>query len=335
MARETSSAQPQALFHYTRAAEDINSSLVCEAEQLAATLDTFHKCCTEPTNDIGPALADRMRQYVNEKMMPKDEWVEQVGRAFQLADSADGSTRVIGLALLQELSDGSNDINADRVLGAVNRYDRDSAVAPALQADKLKAQGWSDEEIRLLEDMLWLRDIEHKPWLRSKPDMLPDVVRMRMQASEANKPAAWSTLVVFDGSKVILVDPDGNEIARYRAGSGIPGFTDTSLKDKGPIPEGAYRFVKDEGQDSLIFKPGFWQKLRGHDYDKYGTYRAKLQAEPGTDAEGRTGIYIHGGYIEDYISAGCIDVGKNDEAIFAHLKNSPEEVRVLVSYEGA
>ena len=81
---------------------------------------------------------------------------------------------------------------------------------------------------------------------------------------------------------------------------------DASTPNKGPIPNGNYTLKAQELSD-----PNFlWDIFRnlapiiGADW---GDWRVPLTPDPGTDALGRTRLFLHGGSIKG--TAGCIDVG--------------------------
>lgn len=85
MTTTTSSADPQALFHYADTATQINGDLEHEAQVLGTVLDRFAATCTEYRFGVGSHLADDLRAYV-QQIRPLDEWVWQVGIDFQHAD---------------------------------------------------------------------------------------------------------------------------------------------------------------------------------------------------------------------------------------------------------
>jgi hypothetical protein len=129
--------------------------------------------------------------------------------------------------------------------------------------------------------------------------------------------------VHYDCKVVTLRDADGNVLKEYPATSGRDGVTDTSVRDKGPIPEGTYTMdPKDISQATGI--KGWIRKWLGD----WGDYRVTLKPDPGTDTKGRDGFFIHGG--EKPGSAGCIDVGAGDKSLFPILKHAPGQVKVVV-----
>lgn len=112
----------------------------------------------------------------------------------------------------------------------------------------------------------------------------------------------------YDRKNVTLYDAEGQEEASYPATSGIPGVTDQTLKDEGPIPSG--RYLLDPGE---ISEGGFMRNMLGD----WGSYRAPLHPQSGTETHKRSGFFLHGG--EKPGSAGCIDVGDCDDDLFPRL----------------
>ncbi|PLX43071.1 MAG: hypothetical protein C0609_09055 [Deltaproteobacteria bacterium] len=85
----------------------------------------------------------------------------------------------------------------------------------------------------------------------------------------------------------------------------MPGETDFTKKNEGPIPPGKYLLDTDDISWTMP-----WRSFLGD----WGNYRAPLHPLPGTDTHGREGFFLHGGCIPG--SAGCIDVGEDDNKLF-------------------
>ena len=195
----------------------------------------------------------------------------------------------------------------------------------------------------------WLQHSDKKSWQGKKPEWLSELIRMHEQGE-------WSTLVVFDGEQVILIDAEGNELGRYPATSGLysnslgaqqtilkkalPGLfghlvtghvTDTSREEEGPIPEGTYT-IDWKSYDPANTVEYLWRSHFG--WADPGHYSAKLIPDSSTDTKGRDGFRFHGGTRPG--SAGCIDVGSNEEMIFQQLlerlKISGAPTKILVKY---
>jgi hypothetical protein len=102
MTNNRSSASPQALTAYAKAAGDINTKLGAEARALWTALSTFGASCTEFRFGVGPALAQPFQVYV-QQASPVDAWVAQVARWFLAADKGTGADRAAALAQLNKL----------------------------------------------------------------------------------------------------------------------------------------------------------------------------------------------------------------------------------------
>lgn len=85
MDNSTSSAEPQALFHYADTATRINNQLLLEANHLSAALQHFAAACTEYRLEVDSRLSHSLRNYVSDTANT-DQWVRQVGEEFQRAD---------------------------------------------------------------------------------------------------------------------------------------------------------------------------------------------------------------------------------------------------------
>ena len=133
----------------------------------------------------------------------------------------------------------------------------------------------------------------------------------------------------FDGYNLSLIE-NGAPIRSWAAVSGNVGYQSPQyqgVQDTGPIPEGSWSFSLNDTQmlswvDSFLgvfsgvgIKVGAWP---GSTFS-WGNMRVFLDPVSGTDAYGRSGFSIHGGY--EYGSAGCIDLGGNEIDFFLPLQN--------------
>ena len=126
-----------------------------------------------------------------------------------------------------------------------------------------------------------------------------------------NNPLGWIDplgllSMCYDYSNLHLYDDDGNQIGSYPGTSGNAG--------SGAIPRGRYKLVPRE--ISSAFGIHYWLRRAKGDW---GNYRAPLHPSPSNGMGGRFGFYLHGGRWPG--SAGCIDIGRNDIALFPQLQN--------------
>jgi RHS repeat-associated protein len=120
---------------------------------------------------------------------------------------------------------------------------------------------------------------------------------------------------LFDGKNLTLISDNGKRrrvVAVIPAVSGKPGSTgrDSNRRDYGPLPNGEYYLDPREiGRSS-------WLPF-GNDYfpfwGDWENCRVALHPKRRTNTFGRSGFFIHGG--TEMGSAGCIDVGPNDERV--------------------
>ena len=141
--------------------------------------------------------------------------------------------------------------------------------------------------------------------------------------------------LIYDGGYVILRDKDGYIKDMWEATSGVPGSgpEDQGKKDYGPIPEGEYTFSPQEVQHFDWYNPADWYrfKFRGD----WGDNRVPLDPTPMTEIEqnrndiNRYGFFFHGGNFPG--SAGCIDLGDNEEDFFNTIQqyDHPLELKVI------
>jgi RHS repeat-associated protein len=123
----------------------------------------------------------------------------------------------------------------------------------------------------------------------------------------------------YSNGVLIHYDSEGNVVGIYDATSGVPGVTDPSIRNKGPIPPGQYTLNPKEISPTNPFR-----RLLGD----WGEYRAPLHPNEGTNTRGRSGFFLHGGKTPG--SAGCIDVGDADKTLFPELQKAPGPVPVDV-----
>ena len=136
-------------------------------------------------------------------------------------------------------------------------------------------------------------------------------------------PFGLDSLVADSSTGVITHYNDaGQPIGSYSYTSGRNGITDPSISWQGPIPLGTYTLNPKE-----ITEGGWLRNLTGD----WGKYRAPLHPVDGTKTFGRAGFFIHGG--KEPGSAGCIDVGVNDQSILgpkSHISRHNGPVRVII-----
>ncbi len=142
--------------------------------------------------------------------------------------------------------------------------------------------------------------------------------------------------IIFTGDKLKFYDETGRQVETVTAYSGMPGATpaDQSKQDYGPIPEGTY-WIDPRQVQTATPNPFKW---RSPEYyppsDSWGNYRVPLQPDKNTNTFGRSGFFLHGSSEwNDYGSAGCIDVGTNDEVIARLIQQRGcRKVKVVVKY---
>ena len=148
-------------------------------------------------------------------------------------------------------------------------------------------------------------------------------------------PSGLHTLV-FTGTKIKVFDDSGRLLDTYAAASGKPGDTrEDCPKSGGPTPEGVY-WIDPQG---IWHHANNWfgDTFRSHTYRgdewAWGLRRVPLEPDPRTDTHGRSDMWLHGG--GDVGSAGCMDIGWNDVALFnTHLRRHKGRVKVIVDYSG-
>ncbi len=140
------------------------------------------------------------------------------------------------------------------------------------------------------------------------------------QQNQSDKPSF--SITASDGN-LQLVNGNGSTVADYKYTTGMNGDTNPNDKGKGPIPPGKYTLDPKE-----ISKAGFFRRFI--DPRDWGDYRAPLHPEAGTDTHGRSGFFLHGGWLR-LGSEGCIKVNDlNQNRLFQLLQNSSGPVQVTV-----
>ncbi|MEF2229458.1 MAG: RHS repeat-associated core domain-containing protein [Pseudodesulfovibrio sp.] len=114
-----------------------------------------------------------------------------------------------------------------------------------------------------------------------------------------------------------IFDEDQLPRKRERATSGLPGVSDSTLKDRGPIPPGSYEIAPREVTKTKWYTPGDW-----------GEYRVPLHPTPNTNLHGRSGFFLHGGEKEG--SRGCIDLGTKDSDILPLIQKQNKKINLKV-----
>lgn len=148
--------------------------------------------------------------------------------------------------------------------------------------------------------------------------------------------------LIFDGNKLSLVK-NGSEVKYWQAMSGRKGFNTPEyqrIKNKGPLPEGAYDLRRSQVQnydDSSamdrvkgLFGGGKWPGGT-RSWDKH---RIWLDPEKDTQTYGRSGFSVHGG--SEFGSAGCIDLAGGIESFMQDYNKITSEtgkdLKVQVQY---
>ena len=128
-------------------------------------------------------------------------------------------------------------------------------------------------------------------------------------------PNGLTTLVFNVETGVLTVDPEvaGRKPYDINVTSGKGECQNKSkceqTADKGPLPRGKYEIYP-----SQIDNPSLMDDLRRNFLNEraegggdWGDWRVRIYPLPGTNRFGRTGFYLHGGYLNGL--AGCIDIG--------------------------
>ena len=139
--------------------------------------------------------------------------------------------------------------------------------------------------------------------------------------------------IVFSGEKLKYFYPNGKPGPWIPAYSGLPGTKASDQYNKGgPIPEGKYWLYANDVQyasRNLIT----WLGKGYPPSSSWGKYRTNLNPAKWTKTHGRYGFFLHGGFTIG--SAGCIDIGSNDEGWIGNwLANQKGKIKLLVDYSG-
>jgi RHS repeat-associated protein len=127
------------------------------------------------------------------------------------------------------------------------------------------------------------------------------------------------------------VMPDQGYPYSIAASSGRNGVTDSSMVNMGPIPHGAYSFVKAD-----LSNPGFIKDIARNTKGDWGDWRVALKPLAWTETHGRSGFFLHGGAIEG--SAGCVDIGgglfgnEQTDHLLNDINNDSDGIITLVVY---
>jgi hypothetical protein len=147
--------------------------------------------------------------------------------------------------------------------------------------------------------------------------------------------------LVFDGSSLcwIWFDTTRPPIC-WPAVSGRSGYqakTFQKVKDKGPLPEGAWLVAQGEYQrmpERSLFEQFVNEVGRGSwpgGESSWGRHRIWLKPLPGTQTYGRSGFSVHGG--DSPGSAGCIDLTDQLEAFIHMFREYGKDMELTVKYE--
>jgi hypothetical protein len=150
----------------------------------------------------------------------------------------------------------------------------------------------------------------------------------------------------FNGKKLRWHAGDGTVKAEWNGVSGASGFQSReyqTVKDKGPLPEGAWNLAQKDHQeiDTLNNMLGMASPISELLVNKklgkwpggafsWGTQRVQLTPAEGTETHGRSGFSIHGGAFPG--SAGCIDLTKQMGAFGKMFRNHGKDMTLYVDY---
>lgn len=154
--------------------------------------------------------------------------------------------------------------------------------------------------------------------------------------------------LTFDGKNLNWLE--NNEVKKsWPAMSGDPDYQSakfTSLKGAGPIPEGLWKVNQDQNQnfDDLsipnklasyvggVTKRIFNIPLGGWPGGTvaWGNHRVPLEAAPGTDTQGRTDVFLHGG--SSLGSKGCVDLAQNMDDFWEWYRKYGQNMNLNVKY---
>lgn len=145
----------------------------------------------------------------------------------------------------------------------------------------------------------------------------------------------------------------GSIVVKYKASSGLPGYQrarNTNIKDAGPVPEGKYwiylipnpaRVAKHDPRtgELLSNKDGGIEKIPSSIintagqtiiYPGWGSTRARLFADKGTQVFGRNNFYLHDSH-KGY-SHGCIETNPHIFDLLIKARQSFTKVALMVDY---
>lgn len=147
----------------------------------------------------------------------------------------------------------------------------------------------------------------------------------------------------FDGRKLCWM---GRREPRacWAAVSGAPGFQSKefqAVKDKGPLPEGKWRVRQDRYQrfddESLVTRLGAYLSMPFGEYTNWpggkiawGNHRIWIEPAAGTDALGRSGFSIHGGWFAG--TAGCVDLTDQMSSFAERFRSYGADMDLVVRY---
>jgi RHS repeat-associated protein len=133
-------------------------------------------------------------------------------------------------------------------------------------------------------------------------------------------PYGTDEMILIDNTTLRYESDDGS-VVEMEVTTGVPGVSDPTIENQGPIPPGEYILFPDE-----ITPTNFAREYI--DPRDWGDYRAPLHPLEGTDTYGRSNFFIHGG--EEPGSAGCVDVGDSDQYLFSLLLENNEPIKLTV-----
>lgn len=183
------------------------------------------------------------------------------------------------------------------------------------------------------------RKVSGAPVVRNGSPLLRNIVEVADKELR-KKPTGPKPSLTFDGKSLCWKGAPHNGKC-WKAASGAIGFQEPehqSIKDKGPIPEGAWIARQDRYQRyddipwykkliSMLPSSGEWPGGT----IAWGRHRIWLEPKAGTNVLGRSGFSIHGGSFPG--SIGCIDLTSSMSDFAKKFVQYGVDIEVTVKYK--